>query len=73
MAKADPDITSEPLPLPPRPLTPQERADLLLQRWRLSRAAGLPPAFRLDGDGQRHRSKSSPTSSAPTRSTCTAP
>jgi hypothetical protein len=53
MIKANPDITSEPCLLPPRPPTSQERADLLLQRWRLGRSLGLPPAFRLsleDGD-----------------------
>jgi hypothetical protein len=34
--------------LPPRIPTPQERADELLQRWRLARAAGIPAALRLE-------------------------
>jgi hypothetical protein len=34
--------------LPPRAPTPQERADELLRRWRLARAAGVPPALRLE-------------------------
>jgi hypothetical protein len=52
MLKADPDITSEPLPLPPKPLSSQQRGDLLLQRWRLARVAGIPADFRLPEDGQ---------------------
>jgi hypothetical protein len=42
-----------PIPDPPRPPTPQERADELLMRWRLARAAGVPADRRLDrGDRQ---------------------
>jgi hypothetical protein len=33
---------------PPRLPSPQEKADDLLQRWRLWRAAGVPPHLRLD-------------------------
>lgn len=32
----------------PRQPTPQERADELLMRWRLARAAGIPADRRLD-------------------------
>jgi hypothetical protein len=32
----------------PRVPTPQERADELLQRWRLARAAGIPVNRRLE-------------------------
>jgi hypothetical protein len=53
MAQADPDITSEPLPIPPRPLSSQQRGDMLLMRWRLARAAGIPANRWLDEeDGQ---------------------
>jgi hypothetical protein len=31
-----------------RPPTPQERADAMLTRWRLARAAGIPADLRLD-------------------------
>jgi hypothetical protein len=49
MAQADADSIGENLSFPIRLLaTPQQRADALLQKWRLGRAAGLPPAFRLD-------------------------
>jgi DNA-binding response OmpR family regulator len=34
--------------LPPRSPTSQERADELLMRWRLARAAGIPPHLRLE-------------------------
>jgi hypothetical protein len=37
--------TSTPAPRLP---TPQERADDLLQRWRLARAAGIPANRRLE-------------------------
>jgi hypothetical protein len=52
MAKAENQPTSDCLILPPRLPTPQEAADDLLRRWRLGRSLGLPPALRLDGDGQ---------------------
>ena len=45
MAKDD---NTESCPPPPRPLTPQQRADALLQRWRMERAAGIPPHLRLE-------------------------
>ena len=32
--------------------SPQERADELLMRWRLARAAGIPAADRLDRGGR---------------------
>jgi hypothetical protein len=51
MLKADPDITSEPLSLPPRLLSSQERGDPLLMRWRLQRVAGIPADLRLSGEG----------------------
>jgi hypothetical protein len=35
-------------PAPPRAPTPQQRADELLMRWRLARAAGIPAERRLD-------------------------
>jgi hypothetical protein len=35
-------------PLPPRPLSSQARADELLMRWRLARAAGIPASRRLE-------------------------
>ncbi len=37
----------------PRPPTPQERADELLQRWRLARAAGIPAADRIDREDRQ--------------------
>ena len=40
--------TSTTAPAAPRVPTPQERADELLQRWRLARAAGIPPHSRLE-------------------------
>jgi hypothetical protein len=40
--------TSTPAPAAPRVPTPQERADELLQRWRLARVAGIPAARRLE-------------------------
>jgi hypothetical protein len=58
MLKADPDITSEPCLLPPRPPTPQERADELLMRWRLGRSLGLPPS-----SGSIRRASSEPDGS----------
>jgi hypothetical protein len=36
-----------------RPPTPQERADELLQRWRLARTAGIPAADRLDREDRQ--------------------
>ena len=39
---------STPAPAAPRVPTPQERADDLLQRWRLARAAGIPATRRLE-------------------------
>ena len=41
-AKTDPSTPA------PRVPTPQERADELLQRWRLARVAGIPPQSRLE-------------------------
>jgi hypothetical protein len=41
-------VKTENIPFPPRPPTPQERADELLMRWRLARAAGIPTDRRLD-------------------------
>ncbi len=38
---------------PPRPPTSQERADDLLQRWRLARAAGIPANRRLEKEGEQ--------------------
>ena len=38
---------------PPRAPTPQERADELLMRWRLARAAGIPAERRLDREDRR--------------------
>jgi hypothetical protein len=38
---------------PPRSPTSQERADDLLIRWRLARAAGVPADRRLDAEGAR--------------------
>jgi hypothetical protein len=35
-------------PAPRLPTTPQERADDLLQRWRLARVAGIPANRRLE-------------------------
>ena len=32
----------------PRAPSPQQQADVLLMRWRLARAAGIPAARRLD-------------------------
>ncbi len=40
-AKTDPSIPARAAPRPP---SSQERADELLQRWRLARAAGVPAA-----------------------------
>jgi hypothetical protein len=49
MAKATENTTTS----APRPPTPQERADELLQRWRLARTAGIPADRRLEReDGQ---------------------
>jgi hypothetical protein len=48
MAKAADDHTEDRPPFPPRVPTPQERADELLQRWRLARAANIPPHRRLE-------------------------
>ena len=39
--------------VPPRAPTPQERADELLMRWRLARAAGIPADRRLDREDRR--------------------
>jgi hypothetical protein len=44
--------TTVPTGPPPRPPTPQERADELLMRWRLARAAGIPADRRLDQEGK---------------------
>jgi hypothetical protein len=59
MAQAD-RVHSTPRPRtspPDRPapwlLTSQERADELLMRWRLARAAGIPAHRRLDGEDAR--------------------
>jgi hypothetical protein len=41
-------IEVRPAPLPPRPPSSQERADQLLVRWRLARAAGIPANRRLE-------------------------
>jgi hypothetical protein len=35
---------------PPRAPSSQERGDILLMRWRLERATGVPPVERLSGD-----------------------
>jgi hypothetical protein len=35
------------------PRTPQERANELLQRWHLARAAGIPADRRLDREDRR--------------------
>jgi hypothetical protein len=37
----------------PRPPTRQERADELLQRWRLARVAGIPADRRLDREDRQ--------------------
>jgi hypothetical protein len=37
----------------PRPPTSQQRADELLMRWRLARAAGIPAHLRLDREDRR--------------------
>jgi hypothetical protein len=48
MTKANGVLSTQPLNTSaPRPPTPQERADELLQRWRLGRTAGIPAADRL--------------------------
>jgi hypothetical protein len=49
------DTTSAPVfrGLPPRSPTSQERADELLMRWRLARAAGIPADRRLDQEDAR--------------------
>jgi hypothetical protein len=54
MAKAD-SVHSTPRTntSAPRPPTPQERADELLQRWRLARAAGIPAYRRLDREDRQ--------------------
>jgi len=44
MTEADRDNSPD---VPPFPLIPQQEADELLRRWRLERAAGIPPAKRL--------------------------
>jgi hypothetical protein len=38
---------------PPQSPTSQERANELLMRWRLARAAGIPDDRRLDTEGVR--------------------
>ncbi len=48
MAQADSESTEDRPAFPPRVPTPQERADELLQRWRLARAAGIPTDRRLE-------------------------
>jgi hypothetical protein len=48
MAQVDSESTEKCPAVLPRPPTPQERADDLLMRWRLARAAGVHPAKRLD-------------------------
>ena len=55
MAKADCVHSTPPVSTPiadqtnpPRAPTPQERADELLMRWRLARAAGIPADKRLE-------------------------
>jgi hypothetical protein len=45
MAEADLTLTTT---TPYRPPTSQERADELLMRWRLEKAAGVPVDRRLD-------------------------
>jgi hypothetical protein len=54
MAQADADSIGKNVTFPLRLPASQERGDLLLQRWRLARAQGLPPHLRLDlgDDGQ---------------------
>jgi hypothetical protein len=44
---------NHPLMFPPRAPTSQERADELLRRWRLARAAGVPAADRAVLMGNR--------------------
>jgi hypothetical protein len=54
MAKANGVLSTQPLNThAPRPPTPQERADELLQRWRLARAAGIPAVARLDREDRQ--------------------
>jgi hypothetical protein len=58
MTRADrvhstPPTNTSVLERPPRLPTPQERADELLMRWRLARAAGIPADRRLDTEGAR--------------------
>jgi hypothetical protein len=58
MARADRVHSTPPLSTsvperPPRSPTPQERADDLLMRWRLARAAGIPADRRLETEDQR--------------------
>jgi hypothetical protein len=48
MAQADADSIGENVPFPLRLPTAQERADELLLRWRLARAAGIPAAYGSD-------------------------
>ena len=49
MAQVDSESTEDRPAFPqPRSLTPKERADELLMRWRLARAAGIPAALRLE-------------------------
>ena len=47
MAQVDSEDTPARPALPPRPPTSQQRADELLMRWRLARAAGIPADRRL--------------------------
>jgi hypothetical protein len=54
MTQADRVLSTPPTDAPaPRPLTPQERADELLMRWRLARTAGIPTDRRLDREDRR--------------------
>jgi len=54
MAKADGVHSTPPSNTPaPRPPTPQERADELLIRWRLARAAGVPTERRFDREDRQ--------------------
>ena len=51
MTRSDADNTEARPPLPPRPLSPQERGDAVLRAWRLARATALPVLADLLGSG----------------------
>ena len=54
MTRADSVLSTPPLNTSaPRPPTLQERANELLQRWRLARTAAVPADRRLDRDDQQ--------------------